>query len=66
MDIGYPEGVVQDFIEEFADEWGIIVPRHDAIAMMHLFDGLAILLDEYGADEEAYMPFQMMPDWRGR
>jgi hypothetical protein len=66
MDTGYPEGVVQDFIEEFEAEWGVRVPRTDALLMMCLFDGLAILLEKYGADEDAYMPFQMMPGRRGR
>jgi hypothetical protein len=66
MDTGYPKGVVQEFIEEFKEEWGTRVPEDDAILMMCLFDSLAILLDKYGADDETYMPAWLMPKRRER
>jgi hypothetical protein len=31
MGYGYPQEVVQDFIEDYAEEWGVLLPFEDAL-----------------------------------
>jgi hypothetical protein len=60
MGYGYPEDVVQDFIEDYEEEWGVILPFGDALLMMSLFDGLTALLEKYeGSEDDAGWSFGM-------
>jgi hypothetical protein len=47
----YSEDVVQDFIEDYEDEYGVTVPQDDAFLMLSLFDSLCVLLERYEGDD---------------
>ncbi len=47
MGYGYPEEVVYDFIDDYREEWGVMLPFRDALLMMSLFDGLSALIEKY-------------------
>lgn len=42
---------MQDFIEDYEEQWGVRLIPEDAILMMSLFDGLSVLMDRYGEDD---------------
>jgi len=50
MGYGYPEEAVQDFIEDYEEMWGVALPFEDALLMMSLYDGLAVLFEKYAGE----------------
>jgi len=63
----YPKDVVQDFIDDYQDAWGVEVPVDDAFLILSLFDSLTILLEKYEGDcGGGYLPLRMMPSFKRR
>ena len=52
----YPQEVVQEFIEECWDEWGVLLPFEDAILMLSLSDALSALLAKHEGEVEDDSP----------
>lgn len=60
MGYGYPQEVVQDFIEDYEEEWGVILPFDDALLMLSLHDGLSALLEKYEGEADDDSPLAKM------
>ncbi len=63
MGYGYPEEVVQDFIDDYAEEYGVVLPYPEALRMLSLFDSLCGLMEKYEGDDGKgdALPLRMMP-----
>jgi hypothetical protein len=67
MSYAYPAEVVQDFIEDYEDEWGVALPFEDAVLMLSLHDGLSALLEKYEGEADDDSPLAtMIPSSRRR
>ena len=68
MGYGYPEEVIQDFIDDYQEEYNITLPFDDALRMLSLFDGLCALLEKYEGDDGRgdCLPLRMMPTYKKR
>ena len=48
--------MVEEFIDDYEDAWGVRVPFDDAVLMLSLHDGLCILLEKYAGDDDDDCP----------
>jgi hypothetical protein len=52
----YPKEVVQEFIEDYWDEWDVLIPFDDALLMISLSDALSALLMKYEGEADDDSP----------
>jgi hypothetical protein len=60
MGYTYPKEVVQEFIEDYWDEWDALIPFEDAVLMLSLSDALSALLAKYEGEADDDSPLARM------
>jgi hypothetical protein len=60
MGYAYPKEVVQEFIEDYWEEWDVLIPFEDALLMLSLHDGLSALLEKYEGEADDDSPLAKM------
>jgi hypothetical protein len=60
MGYAYSQEVVQEFIEDYWDEWGVLIPFEDALLMLSLSDSLFVLLEKYEGEADDDSPLARM------